>query len=162
MLSSNEGKGVGLEYDSFGVAMFTSGTAQTPYRPAGLVLDTEGLDFSGPPVACPLYANRALALSEEQCGGGPPGQPVFVIPIICTIACIGFAIDIITCWPIAKKKCKKKKGVEYFKCMYNELARCACWNKKHPLDVAACLACAACVVHVVPVPIPVPHPVPAI
>jgi hypothetical protein len=30
----------------------------------------EGLDFSGPPVACPLYANRALALSEEQCGGG--------------------------------------------------------------------------------------------
>src|SRR5579875_321537 len=51
-----------------------SGTAQTPYRPAGLVLDTEGLDFSGPPVACPLYANRALALSEEQCGGGPPGK----------------------------------------------------------------------------------------
>jgi len=45
VLSSNEGKGVGLE---------------------------EGLDFSGPPVACPLYTNRALALSEEQCGGGPP------------------------------------------------------------------------------------------
>ena len=74
VLSSNEGKGVGLEYDSFGVAMFTSGTAQTPYRPAGVVLDEgkgvgleEGLDFSGPPVACPLYANRALALSEGQC-----------------------------------------------------------------------------------------------
>jgi len=76
VLSSNEGEGVGLEYDSFGVAMFTSGTAQTPYRPAGLVLDEgkgvgfeEGLDFSGPPVACPLYANRALWLSMP-CGGG--------------------------------------------------------------------------------------------
>ncbi|HLI48263.1 MAG TPA: hypothetical protein VKV18_06175 [Chthonomonas sp.] len=72
----NEGKGVGLEYDSFGVAMYTSGNAQTPYRPAGLVLDEgkgvgleEGLDFSGPPVACPLYANRALWLSMP-CGGG--------------------------------------------------------------------------------------------
>jgi hypothetical protein len=62
VLSSNKGKGVGLEYDSFGVAMVTSGSAQTPYRPAGLVLDVEGLDFSGPPVACPLYANRAMPL----------------------------------------------------------------------------------------------------
>ncbi|HLH78951.1 MAG TPA: hypothetical protein VKV29_01570 [Chthonomonas sp.] len=59
-------------YDAFGVSMFISGSAQTPYRPAGLVLDVEGLDFSGPPVACLLYANRALALSEEQCGGKPP------------------------------------------------------------------------------------------
>ena len=49
-------------YDAFGVSMFTSGSAQTPYRPAGLVLDVEGLDFSGPPVACPLYANRAMPL----------------------------------------------------------------------------------------------------
>ncbi|HLI48493.1 MAG TPA: hypothetical protein VKV18_07410 [Chthonomonas sp.] len=93
VLSSNEGKGalpqkiarfsgdpcIGLEYDSFGVAMYTSGNAQTPYRPAGLVLDEgkgvgleEGLDFSGPPVACPLYVNRALALSDKPCGGGPP------------------------------------------------------------------------------------------
>jgi hypothetical protein len=82
VLSSNEGKGVGLEYDSFGVAMFTSGTAQTPYRPAGVVLDEgkgvgleEGLDFSGPPVACPLYANRALALSQTSCGLVQQGPP---------------------------------------------------------------------------------------
>jgi len=32
VLSSNEGKGVGLEYDAFGVSMFTSGSAQTPWR----------------------------------------------------------------------------------------------------------------------------------
>jgi len=50
-------------YDAFGVSMFTSGSAQTPYRPAGLVLDVEGLDFSGPPVAFPLYTNRSLRLS---------------------------------------------------------------------------------------------------
>jgi len=43
VLSGNKGEGVGLE---------------------------EGLDFSSHPVACRLYANRALALSEEQCGGG--------------------------------------------------------------------------------------------
>jgi hypothetical protein len=75
VLSSNEGEGVGLEYDAFGVSMFTSGSAQTPYRPSKKVLDVEGLEFgSGPPVACPLYANRALALSEE-CRGGPRKKP---------------------------------------------------------------------------------------
>jgi len=62
-------------YDAFGVSMFTSGSAQTPYRPAGLVLDVEGLDFSGPPVACPLYANRALALSQTSCGLVQQGPP---------------------------------------------------------------------------------------
>jgi hypothetical protein len=48
VLSGNKGEGVGLE---------------------------EGLDFSSHPVACRLYANRALALSEEQCGGRPPKKP---------------------------------------------------------------------------------------
>jgi hypothetical protein len=128
VLSSNEGKGVGLEYDAFGVSMFISGSAQTPYRPAGLVLDTEGLDFSGPPVACPLYANRALALSEEQCGGlkkpprpkpprrpPPPGWPTPCPPgyqkFPCTADdfawCIflcgitgGYAIACFQCWTI--------------------------------------------------------------
>ena len=57
-------------YDAFGVSMYTSGSAQTPYRPAGLVLDEEGLDFSGPPVACPLYTNRALTLGQQSCGSG--------------------------------------------------------------------------------------------
>ncbi len=32
----------------------------------------EDLDFSGPPVTCPLYVNRALALSDKPCGGKPP------------------------------------------------------------------------------------------
>jgi hypothetical protein len=40
--------------------------AQSALRGKGVGLE-EGLDFSGPPVACLLYANRALALSEEQC-----------------------------------------------------------------------------------------------
>ncbi|CCW35619.1 hypothetical protein CTKA_02287 [Chthonomonas calidirosea] len=51
---------------------------QIPYRPAGLLLDVEGLDFSGPPIACPAYANRDLVL-QPMCTGRkrrrPPHKP---------------------------------------------------------------------------------------
>jgi hypothetical protein len=35
-------------YDRFRVAMYTSGSAQTPYRPAAGLLDEEGLLFQSP------------------------------------------------------------------------------------------------------------------
>jgi hypothetical protein len=62
VLSSNEGKGVGLEYDSFDVAMYTSGSAQTPYRPAAGLLDEEGLLYQ----KSYLLPTRALKLSPDS------------------------------------------------------------------------------------------------
>src|SRR5579875_409243 len=77
VLSSNEGKGVGLEYDSFGVAMVTSGSAQTPYRPAGLVLDVEGLASSARGRG---YLNPSRDLSLEAA--------VDICPIACAVASV--------------------------------------------------------------------------
>ena len=73
VLSSNERNGalpqkilrfsgnpwIGLEYDSFGIAMYTSGNAQTPYRPAAGLLDEEGLLFQSPSRF--YLPNRALS-----------------------------------------------------------------------------------------------------
>jgi len=158
VLSSNEGEGVGLEYDAFGVSMFTSGSAQTPYRPAGLVLDEgkgvgleEGLDFSGPPVACPLYANRALALSEEQCGGkppqkrpNPPSSPLGLLPILlCLPVCWPVARRIPSCWAWANKVCAGKHGKEKAACIAGALAFCLCGDSEENTE---CIECGLCLV----------------
>ncbi|HLH78783.1 MAG TPA: hypothetical protein VKV29_00705 [Chthonomonas sp.] len=138
-------------YDAFGVSMFTSGSAQTPYRPAGLVLDVEGLDFSGPPVACPLYANRALALSEEQCGGkppqkrpNPPSSPLGLLPILlCLPVCWPVARRIPSCWAWANKVCAGKHGKEKAACIAGALAFCLCGDSEENTE---CIECGLCLV----------------
>jgi YD repeat-containing protein len=143
-------------YDAFGVSMFTSGSAQTPYRPAAGLLDEEGLLYSGSTYFKP---NRALLLRNDNI----PRPESLIIPVICAIACAAFGFILYTCWSKAEKACKKLTGAQYWQCMYNELFRCACKDKKHPVDEAACKACLLCLVLVlggIKIIVPLPSPIP--
>jgi len=66
VLSSNEGEGVGLEYDAFGVSTFTSGSAQTPYRPIGTLLIEEGMLLMPDSDGSVYWPNRALPLCSPH------------------------------------------------------------------------------------------------